>query len=272
MTRLDAFLATARQQPQLMGIVNVTPDSFSDGGQFNSLDAAIAQADALISAGASCIDIGGESTRPDAAEISAADELGRVLPSISALAKTDTVISIDTYKASTAKACLVAGADLVNDVWGMTREPEIAQVTADAGAGIVITYNRGSADGEIDIVADMLSFFDRQISAAEAAGILADRIILDPGIGFGKTWQQNYQILAATESLHQFGRILLIGVSRKSLFGHLTGATTNERLPGTLAAGLMTLQAGAHILRVHDVAEHDQALKVWRACQSGRVD
>lgn len=271
MSKLDAFLNAARTAPQLMGVLNVTPDSFSDGGQYNSLDAALAQAQALSEAGASCIDVGGESTRPDADPVSAEDELQRVAPILQALSQTDALISIDTYKSSVAEAAVRAGAELINDVWGMTRSPDIADVAAAHDAGVVITYNRGAADRSIDIVADMQAFFDRQISHAEAAGVSRERILLDPGIGFGKTWQQNYQVMAAIDKLHAYGCLLLIGVSRKSFIGHLTGAPVNARLPGTLAAGLMSLEAGAQILRVHDVAEHTQAIDVWSACKTGET-
>lgn len=272
MSLLQDFLSRARSEPQLIGILNVTPDSFSDGGEHNEIDPALKRARQMADEGASCIDVGGESTRPGADPVSAEDELARTLPVTKALSEQGLLVSIDTYKGEVAEAALKAGAHIVNDVWGMTRSPDLAHITAAAGAAIIITYNRGTADPAIEIVGDMHRFFEKQIKAAEQAGVAPDQIILDPGIGFGKTWQQNYQILSSTAELHQYGKLILIGVSRKSLIGHLTGAPVDRRLPGTLAAGLMTLNAGAHVFRVHDVTEHKQALDVWAACQSGLVE
>jgi len=252
----------------LMGIVNVTPDSFSDGGRFDRPDAAIAQARKLEGDGADILDIGGESTRPGHAVVSAEEETRRVVPVIAALMveNPQRIISIDTYKSSTAKAALSAGARIVNDVWGFQRDPDIAGVTAEAGAGVVLMHNRDGIDPGLDIVSDMLRFFERSLRLANEAGIPRDRISLDPGYGFGKTLEQNIDAVIGTGKIRrEFGCAVLLGLSRKSSLGVITGRSVDQRLAATLAANSFGLLAGADILRVHDIAEHRDAARVVAA-------
>ena len=247
----------------VMGILNVTPDSFSDGGLHNGLEAACAHAGAMVVDGADMIDIGGESTRPGAAEVGADEEIARILPVVSALSKTLTVpISIDTYKAATARAALQAGAAIVNDVWGLQRDPEIASVAASFGAPVIMMHNREEKDPALDILDDMYRFFEHSLQIARQAGIPDGHIVLDPGIGFGKTPEQNLDALRRIGELKVFGFPVLIGVSRKSFIGLATGRPAQERLAGTLAASMIAVAQGADIVRVHDVREHADACKV----------
>jgi dihydropteroate synthase len=251
----------------LMGIVNVTPDSFSDGGQFAESNDAIAQAMRLAAEGADIIDIGAESTRPFHAPISAADEMLRLGPVLDGLraARLRPVISIDTYKAETARMALGAGASIINDVWGLQRDAGMAEAVAEAGAGLVIMHNRDEKDEGIDIVADIERFFSRSLDIAARAGIQPNRIALDPGIGFGKTFEQNLEAIRALPRLKALGFPLLLGVSRKSFIGLITDQPVTDRLAGTLAADLAGVMLGADVLRVHDIAPHRDALKTWRA-------
>lgn len=264
----DAILARVRAEPVLMGILNVTPDSFSDGGVHNSLDAAVVQARRMVEDGAAIIDVGGESTRPGASPVSEAEELARVLPVIRELSlRLDTPVSIDTIKASVARAAIKAGAVIINDVTGMTRDPGMAEAVADTGAGIVITYHRGAVDEGISVISDMRAFFDRAFEAAARAGIQKDRIWLDPGVGFAKTQDQNLEVIARLDVLAAYGCPVLAGLSRKSFIGHVTGRTVAERLAGTLVAHTIALQRGARVLRVHDVAEHRDLLRLHEAIE-----
>jgi len=249
----------------VMGILNVTPDSFSDGGLFQGEAAARGQAERLVGEGAAILDIGGESTRPGHTPVPAAEEQARVLPVIRALAPGLSVpISIDTYKASTAKAALEAGATIVNDVWGLQREPDIARVAAEHGAPVIVMHNRETIDPAIDIVADMLRFFERSLGIARAAGIPEADIVLDPGIGFGKSWEQHLESLRRLPEIRALGFPLLVGVSRKSLLGRLHDRETRpaDRLHGSLAAHALAATLGADIVRVHDVAAHVDAMRV----------
>ncbi|MGV6876111.1 dihydropteroate synthase [Pseudochelatococcus sp. B33] len=252
-----------------MGVLNVTPDSFSDGGLFDAPAAALAQARRMLDEEADIIDIGGESTRPGHAPVSAEAEQARVLPVLEAvvpIARARAVpVSIDTYKASTARAALEAGAEIVNDVWGLQRDPAIADVAAAFGAPVIVMHNREAADPAIDIVDDMRRFFERSLAIARRAGIRDADIVLDPGIGFGKTAEQSMQALHALAQIRRMGYPVLAGASRKSFIGALIGRPAPERLNGTLAAHLFALAQGAAILRVHDVRAHVEALRVWRA-------
>ena len=249
----------------VMGILNVTPDSFSDGGLFRGEAEARAQAGTLVAEGAAILDIGGESTRPGHTPVPAEEEQARVLPVIRALAPQLSVpISIDTYKASTAKVALEAGATIVNDVWGLQREPEIARVAAAHGAPVIIMHNRETIDPAIDIVADMLRFFERSLNIARAAGIADADIVLDPGVGFGKSWEQHLEALRRLPEIRALGFPLLVGVSRKSLLGRLHDRETKpaDRLYGSLSAHALAATLGADIVRVHDVAAHVDAMRV----------
>ncbi|MGO4870896.1 MAG: dihydropteroate synthase [Roseiarcus sp.] len=251
----------------VMGIVNATPDSFSDGGAFASADEAAAHGERLVAEGAAILDVGGESTRPGAAAVNADEEISRVVPVIAALhGRVVQPISVDTSKARVAAAALKAGASIVNDVWGFQRDPEIARVVAENGAAAALMHNRAAVDPELDIIADILAFLSRSIEIALKAGVAEERLIVDPGFGFGKTPAQNLQLIRRLRELATLGRPVLLGVSRKSTIGLVTGLKVPaERVAGSIAAGLMGVANGAAILRVHDVAPHVQALQVWRA-------
>lgn len=250
----------------VMGIVNVTPDSFSDGGLFSQAEAAICRAETLVADGADILDLGGESTRPGAEPVPEAEEMARVLPVISALrTRIDVPLSIDTYHSGTAAAALKAGATIVNDIWGLQHDSEMAHVVAAHEAGLVIMHNRRTKCETIDIVDDMLRFFVVSLEIARAAGIPAGRIVLDPGIGFGKTHDQNLAAIRAIPRLRELGHAVLLGTSRKSFLGLITNRPVSERLSGSIASALVGVTLGAGLLRVHDVAQHVDALAVTAA-------
>jgi dihydropteroate synthase len=262
----DAFLAAARSRKTIMGILNVTPDSFSDGGRFNAPDRALAQAKKLVADGADIVDVGAESTRPGHVPISAEEEWTRLESLLEPLlASVDAPMSIDTYKAATARRATDLGVIVVNDVWGLQHDSAMADTVAEAGAGLIVMHNRESVDPAIDIVADLRRFFDHSLDLARRAGIPAEHIILDPGIGFGKTKEQNLAALAATTQLQDYSLPILIGISRKSIFGALLGASVEGRLIGTIAANVVTAMYGAKVFRVHDPAEHRAAFTVLDA-------
>lgn len=262
----DRFFAPIGQRPVIMGIVNVTPDSFSDGGLFVSKEAAIAQAQRLAAEGADIVDVGAESTRPGHTPVPADEEWARLEPLLAALVREAGVpVSIDTYKALTARRALGVGVAVVNDVWGLQRDPDMAETIAETGAGVVVMHNREAPDPDIDIVADMLRFFERSLDIARRAGVPEAHVALDPGIGFGKSRQQNYAALRAIPRLLALGFPVLVGVSRKSIFKGLPDGAAEGRLVGTLAANLIAAGDGARIFRVHDVAEHRAAFQVFTA-------
>ena len=267
--RRDAFLGLMGVKPVVMGILNVTPDSFSDGGRFQSLALALAHARQLVADGADIIDIGAESTRPGHTPVPPDEEWRRLEPLLAPLlAEIDAPFSIDTYKAEIARRALALGVSVVNDVWGLQKDPAMADVVAQSGAALVIMHNRDGVDPGLDIEADMHRFFARSLALADRAGVPRARILIDPGIGFGKNKAQNLQALAATARLRAaFGLPILIGVSRKRLFGDLLGASVDARLIGTLAANLAALARGASVFRVHDAAEHVAAFKVFDAIE-----
>lgn len=251
----------------VMGIVNATPDSFSDGGAFAAPEAAADHGARLAAEGAAILDIGGESTRPGATSVAAEEEIARVVPAIAALrGRVEVPISVDTSKARVAAAAFAAGASIVNDVWGFQRDPDTARVAADYGAAAVLMHNRAHADPALDVVADVLAFLRRSIDLALAAGVAEALLIVDPGFGFGKTPAQNLALVRRLGEIAALGRPVLLGVSRKSTIGGVTGQTRPaDRLAGSLAAGLIGVANGAAILRVHDVAPHVQALRVAHA-------
>jgi dihydropteroate synthase len=252
-----------------MGIVNVTPDSFSDGGLFTSKETAVAHAKRLVAEGADIIDVGAESTRPGHTPVSAEEEWARLAPVLSALVQeSGAPVSIDTYKAQTALRALSIGVCVVNDIWGLQYDPDMADVIASSQAGVVVMHNRQSTDPELDIVADMLRFFEKSLDIAKRAGIPESRIAVDPGIGFGKTRQQNYQALHAIPKFRTLGFPLLIGVSRKSIFKNIPDSLVEGRLLGTLSANLLAAASGARIFRVHDVIEHRCAFEVYSSLQA----
>ncbi|MAN45993.1 MAG: dihydropteroate synthase [Alphaproteobacteria bacterium] len=253
-----------------MGILNVTPDSFSDGGQHDSLATALTHAAQMAQQGADILDIGGESTRPGGEAVDLEEEWARVAEPIARLASKALPVSIDTYKAEIARRAAQAGAVIINDVWGMTRDEAMADVVAETESLVCITYNRGEANADIDLRQDMTDFFGRAFDMAAQAGIPRGHILLDPGVGFGKTYEQNFGVLAHLDALVETGFPVLVGVSRKSFIGRLTGKPVEDRLIGTLAANLDSVQRGAAILRVHDVAEHREALDMIQSIGSAR--
>ncbi len=253
-----------------MGVVNVTPDSFSDGGRFLDPAPALAQGRRLIEDGADILDVGAESTRPGSHEVSAEEEWARLSPILPALTQLGVPVSIDTMKAEIARRALDLGAAVVNDVWGLQRDPDMAPLVAARGAGLVIMHNRHAADPEIDILADIEAFFAHSLQIAGGAGIRRERIVLDPGIGFGKTPEQSVQVLARLPRLNSFGLPLLIGLSRKRFIAAISPSEPQQRLGGSLAANLIAARAGASILRVHDVFETVQALRVAAAIEQAR--
>jgi len=247
----------------IMGIVNVTPDSFSDGGRFASAAAAAEAALRLAENGAAILDIGGESTRPGANPISAEEEQDRVLPVIEAVAsRTPTLISVDTYRAETARRALMLGAHIVNDVWGLQRDPEIANVIRSFGAGAVVMHTGRERTKLADVVADQKMFLGRSLTVAEEAGIAPASIVVDPGFGFAKDADENLGLMARFAELHALGRPLLAGTSRKRFVGALTGRDAPDRDIGTAATSVVLRLSGAAIFRVHDVAINKDALAV----------
>jgi dihydropteroate synthase len=265
----DQLLALIGTRSVIMGILNVTPDSFSDGGKFQTRETALAQARKLAADGADIIDVGAESTRPGHVPVPEEAELARLEPLLADVVKaTERPVSIDTYKAAVARRALELGVAVVNDVWGLQKDPAMADTVAEARAIVVVMHNRDSVDPDLDIIADMRRFFDHSLVLAERAGIPRRHIILDPGIGFGKTKDQNLIALRGVDGLLEFyGLPLLVGVSRKSLFGPILGAGVDGRLIGTLATNLIAAERGASIFRVHDVAEHVAAFKVYDAIE-----
>ncbi len=262
--RLDALMARAGSSWSVMGILNVTPDSFSDGGQFAAHRAAVAQGEGLAAAGAAIIDIGGESTRPGFLPVDAEEEWRRIASVIETLVSRLAVpLSVDTTKADVARRALAAGAVVVNDIWGFQGDPALPDVVAEAGAGAILMHNRSESDAGIAIVDDMLRFFERSLKKAERAGVPPVRLILDPGIGFGKTQGQQVEAIRAVGALKTFGLPVMVGLSKKSFLGRLTEAPVERRGVETLAANLAAAAGGATLFRVHDVADHVAALKVY---------
>jgi dihydropteroate synthase len=257
--------------PLVMGVVNVTPDSFSDGGLFLERGAAVEHGLALAAEGAAILDVGGESTRPGAEPVAAAEELRRVLPVVERLAAARRRVSIDTTKAAVARAALAAGATVVNDVSALRFDPELAGTVADAGAECCLMHMLGQPrtmqrDPRYDdVVSEVARFLEQRLAFAVAHGIAEERIWLDPGIGFGKTVAHNLELLRRLDEIVAIGRPVVVGTSRKSFLGKLTGRSETERLPGTIATNVLALERGASIFRVHDVAPVLDALTVAAA-------
>lgn len=266
---LARLLAAGR--PLVMGILNVTPDSFSDGGRFLEAGAARRQAERMVAEGADLLDLGGESTRPyGSVPISAEEEWARVGPVLRDVVALGAPVSIDSMKAAVAERALRGGASIVNDVWGLQRDPDMARVVAAHGAGLVIMHNRAVADPGIDIFAEVEAFFAHSLDLAERAGVARDRTVLDPGIGFGKTPEQSIALIARLDRFKSFGLPLLMGLSRKRFIASVSPSEPDQRLGGSIAGNLAAARAGAAILRVHDVAETVQALRVARAIERMR--
>jgi dihydropteroate synthase len=255
----------------LMGVVNVTPDSFSDGGLYLEPEAAIAHGAELADEGADILDVGGESTRPGAEEVGEKEEIARTEPVVSDLAALGHTISIDTSKRAVAEAALDAGASIVNDVTAMRADPEVAALCADRGAELVLMHMRGTprtmqvAPAYDDVVDDVRAFLTERIEAAVAAGVAEERIWVDPGIGFGKSLEHNLELLRRLGELRDLGRPILVGTSRKSFIGKVDGSAADERIGGTIASSVLAIAEGADMLRVHDVAEAAQATRVATA-------
>ena len=264
-------------QPQIMGILNVTPDSFSDGGQFNAPDQAIARTKDMIAEGATIVDIGGESTRPGSGFVEIDEEIARTAPVIAAVApEIEVPISIDTRKAPVAAAATSAGAALINDVSGFTFDAELAPLAAKLSAPVCVMHAQGDPatmqddPSYDDVLLDVYDFLEVQVRQLEMLGLQRDQIVVDPGIGFGKSMDHNLALLARISLFHSLGCPILLGASRKSLIAHVAGVTdVSERLPGSLALALASVQQGVQFLRVHDVAETRQALTLWFASTTG---
>ena len=249
----------------IMGILNVTPDSFSDGGRYDTIDAALFHARQMVKEGADILDIGGESTRPGHIQITDAEEIGRVVPVIERLKQEfDIPLSIDTYKSTVAEAALAAGADLVNDIWGLKYDERMASVIAKSGAACCLMHNREKAEYD-DFAADFLEDMRGCVALAGRAGIRHDKIILDPGVGFGKTYEMNLEIINQLELLHQFDLPILLGTSRKSVIGLTLDLPADQREEGTLVTTVYAVQKGCAFVRVHDVKKNKRAIRMTQA-------
>jgi dihydropteroate synthase len=268
--RLARLLALGR--PLVMGVLNVTPDSFSDGGRFLDPASALEQASRMIAEGTDILDIGAESTRPygGAVAVSSDEEIRRLTPVLPAAVAMGVPVSIDTMKVAVAEWALAAGAAIVNDVWGLQRDSGLARVVAVHRVPVIVMHNRDAADPAIDILADISAFFSRSLEIARRAGIAREKIVLDPGIGFGKTAEQSLTAIACIGEFKSFGLPLLVGASRKRFIDKVSPAPPDQRLGGSIAAHVLAVVGGAAIIRTHDVAETVQALRVAAAIRSAR--
>ena len=256
----------SKPYPAVMGVLNVTPDSFSDGGQFDAPERALGQARRMIAEGADIIDIGAESTRPYGAEpVSAEEELRRLQPVLAEVVSLGVPVSIDSMKSATVAWALGAGAAMANDVWGLQRDPAMAGLLAARNSPVIVMHNRDRVDANIDIMKDIADFFARSLAIAAKAGISPGNIVLDPGIGFGKTPEQSMTALARLPELSAFGLPLLVGASRKRFISSVVPSEPHQRLGGSIAAHVMAAKGGARIIRTHDVSETVQALRVATA-------
>jgi dihydropteroate synthase len=262
----------ARGRPAVMGILNITPDSFSDGGQFFNAAVAIGRAREMAAEGADILDIGAESTRPygGAKPVSPEDELARLEPVLGEIVRLGLPVSIDTIKAKVAAWALEQGAAIMNDVWGLQRDADMARVAAEHGVPVIVMHNRDTADPAIDIMADVKAFFSRSLEIAASAGIARHRIVLDPGIGFGKTPEQSLVTIARLDELRAFGQPLLMGLSRKRFIDSVSPSKPDQRIGGSIAGNVMAVLGGADIVRVHDVAQTVQALRVTAAIRAAQ--
>lgn len=260
-------------QPQVMGIVNVTPDSFSDGGQHANTRAALVHCEKLLKDGASILDIGGESTRPGAPAVSLEDELARVLPVVHEALRLQVPISVDTYKAEVMQAVLDAGVDIINDVWSLRQAGAKQVVAAHASCGVCLMHMHGEPKTmqtlpmQGSAIVPITGFLKSHAQALQDLGVAHERIVLDPGVGFGKTVEQNFELLAHQDQLIALGYPLLVGWSRKSSIGAVTGCDLGERMVPSVAAAVLAVERGARIVRVHDVAQTIQAMKIWQAAR-----
>ena len=267
-TKRDAFLAAIGSRSLIMGILNVTPDSFFDGGRFLAVRNAIEHVRHMIADGCDIVDIGGESTRPGAKPVDEAEEIARLDQVLAETTTFDVPVSIDTTKATVAARALSYGVVLVNDVWGLQKDPRMADVVAEAEAAVVIMHNRAEKDENLDIIGDIRSFFERSLAIAAHAGIPKRRIILDVGIGFAKSSRQNREAIVRLGELKDYGLPIMVGASRKRFLGSFIGDGIEGTLAGTVAASIAAVAAGAAIVRVHDVAEHVAALRVFQTLRN----
>ncbi|WP_086008727.1 MULTISPECIES: dihydropteroate synthase [unclassified Nitrobacter] len=266
---LEALLS--RPYPAVMGVLNITPDSFSDGGQYMTPDRALAQARRMIAEGADIIDIGAESTRPYGSQpVPRDEEMRRLNPVLAAVVALEVPVSIDSMKSPMVEWALGNGAAIANDVWGLQRDPDMARVIAAHGVPVIVMHNRDKPDASLDIMQDIAAFFERSLEIAAKAGIPDSHIILDPGIGFGKTQEQSMTVLARLDELRTSGLPVLVGASRKRFISAVVPSEPKQRLGGSLAAHLIAARGGARIIRTHDVADTVQALRVAHAIESKR--
>jgi dihydropteroate synthase len=271
-TRNDVLGRLLARRPLVMGILNITPDSFSDGGSFIDPQTALAHGRQMIAEGADIIDVGAESTRPyiGAQPVSLDDEIARLVPVLRHVVELGTPVSVDTIKPKVAAWALEQGAAILNDVWGLQRDPDMARVAAEHGAPLVVMHNREQPEPALDIMADIQAFFRRSLDIASKAGVARDRIVLDPGVGFGKTPEQSIEVIARLADLKTFGLPILIGLSRKRFIDFVSPSKPQRRIGGSIAGSLAAVRAGADIVRVHDVAETVQALRVMAAIEKAR--
>ena len=265
-----------RHHTYIMGILNMTPDSFSDGGSYDSLDAALKRVETMISEGADIIDVGGESTRLEYTQISDEEEIRRILPVIREIKKRfDVPVSVDTYKSAVAQAALEAGADLINDIWGLKYDSQMGTVIARSGAACCLMHNRPEPDYD-EFVKDCLKDLEETMTLAERAGIGKDRIILDPGVGFGKTLEQNLLVMKHLDTFNSFDVPVLLGTSRKSMIGLTLQTPSDQRVEGTLATTVMAVLAGVSFIRVHDILANRRAFIMTEAirdvCRRDKTD
>lgn len=253
------------QKCYIMGILNVTPDSFSDGGKWDSLDKALRHTEEMIAEGADIIDIGGESTRPGHVQITEQEEIDRVVPVIEAVrSRFDIPISVDTYKSKVARPAIQAGADLLNDIWGLKYDPAMAKVVADTKVACCLMHNREKAEYK-DFMKEFLQDLGASVKIAEEAGIAEDKIILDPGVGFGKTYEMNLEVIREISQMHQYGYPVLLGTSNKSVIGNALDLPTGERLEGTLATTVIGVLNHCAFVRVHQVRENRRVIQMTEA-------
>ena len=261
----------SRPYPAVMGVLNVTPDSFSDGGRFIAPERALAQARRMVAEGADIIDIGAESTRPYGAQpVSADEELNRLQPILADVVSLGVPVSIDSMKSAVVAWALDAGAAIANDIWGLQRDPDMARLLAARNSPVIVMHNRDRVEADIDIMKDIAAFFTRSLEIADKAGFSPGNIVLDPGIGFGKTPEQSLTALARLNELRVFGLPLLVGASRKRFISSVVPSEPHQRLGGSIAAHLVAAKGGARIIRTHDVSETVQALRVAAAIEDRR--
>lgn len=263
--RIGTHEFNVKENTYIMGILNVTPDSFSDGGKYHGIDAALKRAEQMKREGAAILDIGGESTRPGYTPVSEEEEMERILPVIEAIKqRLDIPVSVDTYKSAVAEAAIQAGADLINDIWGLKADSRMAEVIAKRGVACCLMHNRSNSMYE-DFVKDMLTDLKETISWAKAAGIAEEKIILDPGVGFAKNYEQNLEAIRSLDKIKELGYPVLLGTSRKSVIGLTLDLPSDERLEGTLVTTVAAVEQGCAFVRVHDVKENYRAIQMAQA-------